>query len=153
MLIVGDTTGDGETSYWELAFIDPHTTRQAPAGRGSDGPSPRCDWITAIAYRCESGVETGISGPRPQGHRLLLHMADRSRGSVAVACGHEELIRALRGDRDEWPVHRAYNHGDLAGVVVAVRRRIESQSSEPKVLETTTGIGYRLRVRAEPEAR
>lgn len=157
LLIVGDMTPEGETSYWELTFIDPHTTRQAPVGTPVEGPaagpSLRYDWVTAIAYRCENGRETEISGLRPQGHQLLRYMADRSRGSVAVACGHEELIRALWGDRDEWPVHRAYSKADLAGVVMAVRRRVEAQPSEPKILETIAGIGYRLRVRADSRPR
>jgi hypothetical protein len=157
LLIVGDMTAEGETSYWELTFIDPHTTRQAPVGAPveelSSGAALRYDWVTAIAYRCENGAETEISGLRPQGHQLLRYMADRCRGSVAVACGHEELIRALWRDRDEWPAHRAYSRADLAGVVMAVRRRIEAQPSEPKILETSTGIGYRLRVRAEPGVR
>ncbi len=150
LLIIGDMTAEGETSYWELTFIDPHTTRRAPVAAPEahvhSEPCLRYDWVTAIAYRRVDGVESEISGLRPQGHQLLRYMAGRGQGTVAVACGHEELVRALWGDRDEWPPHRSYTRADLAGVVMAVRRRIEPAPSEPRILETITGIGYRLRV-------
>ncbi|MCU1685293.1 MAG: hypothetical protein JWQ81_6032 [Amycolatopsis sp.] len=150
LLILGDMTAGGEPLYWELTFLDPHTTRPAPFGSPPavrhTGPCLRYDWVEARAYRRDGGAETPIAGLRPQGHQLLRYMAGRSTQGEAVACDHAELITALWGAREEWASHRAYTRGDIAGVVRAARRCIEVEPSDPKILETVTGIGYRLNV-------
>ncbi|TDD54113.1 FHA domain-containing protein [Nonomuraea terrae] len=154
LLILGDMTPEGEPLYWELTFLDPHTTQPAPFGSPTEvrhtGPGLRYDWVAARAYRVENGVETAISGLRPQGHQLLRYMAGRGSGGAAVACDHASLITALWGPREEWPPHRSYTRADLAGVVRAVRRCIEADPSQPRILETVTGIGYRLNVSGPP---
>lgn len=154
LLILGDMTPAGEPQYWELTFLDPHTTRPAPFGPPTDvrhtGSCLRYDWVEARAYRSEGGVETPITGLRPQGHQLLRYMASRTTGGAAVACDHAELITALWGARDEWAHNGSYTRADVAGVVRAVRRCIEVEPSSPRLLETVTGIGYRLNVCACP---
>jgi DNA-binding winged helix-turn-helix (wHTH) protein len=159
LLILADMGPDGETSYWTLTFLDPHSTNQAPAGQppgaaspADQGPSLRYDWVTATAYRSENGLDREITGLRPKAHQLLRYMAGRGRGEVAVACAHEELITALWGEPHEWPQARAYTRADLAGVVMAVRRRLEPDPSRPVILGTVAGFGYRLRVSADAEA-
>lgn len=67
-------------------------------------------------------------------------------GVEAVACGHGELITALWGTPDEWPPGRCPDRTDLAGVVRAVRLRLEPDPARPRVLETVPSIGYRLYV-------
>jgi FHA domain len=150
ILILGDMTGDGSPLYWELTFLDPHTTRPAPFGTPTElpraGPCLRYDWVAARAYRCDGAAVTPVEGLRPQGHQLLRYMAGRSRGGAAVACDHRELITALWGERDEWAPHRSYTRADLAGVVMATRRCIEPVPAAPQILETVTGLGYRLNV-------
>ncbi|MFI6498928.1 FHA domain-containing protein [Nonomuraea typhae] len=151
ILILGDMTSDGEPQYWELTFLDPHTTQPAPFEPPVDvlpaGPCLRYDWVAARAYRCDADGDVLITGLRPQGHQLLRYMAGRSQSGAAVACDHAELITALWGAPEEWPAHRSYTRADLAGVVRAVRLRVEADPSSPRVLETVTGIGYRLNVR------
>jgi predicted component of type VI protein secretion system len=148
--ILGDMTPAGDPLYWELTFLDPHTTLPAPLGASlpvtQTGPCLRYDWVAARAYRCEGARETPVSGLRPQGHQLLRYMAGRSADGAAVACDHADLITALWGDREEWAPYRSYTRTDLAGVVRAVRRSIEADPSAPRVLETVKGIGYRLNV-------
>jgi len=150
ILILGEMSADAEPLYWELTFLDPHTTRRAPHGVPAPGPaaglSLRYDWVAAIAYRCEAGAETPITGLRPQGHQLLRYMTGRSQAGGAVACDHRELITALWGEPEEWRQHRSYTRSDLATVVLATRRSIEPVPSTPRILETVTGIGYRLHV-------
>ncbi|MGX7672317.1 FHA domain-containing protein [Plantactinospora sp. DSM 117369] len=155
LLILGDMSPDGEPLYWELTLLDPHTTQAAPFEPApavpNRGPCLRYDWVAARAYRIDESGETPVSGLRPQGHQLLRYMVGRSSAGAAVACGHEELITALWGPREEWPAGRAYTRADLAGVVRAVRRAIESDPSVPRILETITGIGYRLIVKDPKE--
>ncbi|MEO3922266.1 FHA domain-containing protein [Micromonosporaceae bacterium B7E4] len=148
LLILGDMSPDGEPLYWELTLLDPHTTQAAPfeptPAVPTRGPCLRYDWVAARAYRVDESGETPVSGLRPQGHQLLRYMVGRSSAGAAVACGHEELIAALWGPPEEWPAGRAYTRTDLAGVVRAVRRAVEADPSVPRILETITGIGYRL---------
>ncbi|MEE6308772.1 FHA domain-containing protein [Plantactinospora veratri] len=150
LLILGDMSPDGEPLYWELTLLDPHTTQAAPFEPPppvpTRGAALRYDWVAARAYRVDEHGETPVSGLRPQGHQLLRYMVGRSSAGAAVACGHEELVTALWGPREEWPAGRAYTRADLAGVVRAVRRAIEADPSAPRILETITGIGYRLNV-------
>lgn len=152
ILILGDMTVTGEPQYWSLTFLDPHTTQPAPFGPPTGvrptGPRLRYDWLAARAFRVDDGGETPITGLRPQGHQLLRYMAGRGHGT-AVACEHAELVRALWGDPGEWPSHRSYDRADVAGVVRAVRRCVERDPSDPRILETVTGIGYRLNVWAD----
>lgn len=154
ILILGDMTAEGEPIYWELLFLDPHTTRRAPIearpAPAGHGPCLRYDWVSARAYRCGDGGEVPVTGLRPQGHQLLRYMAGRSSEGAAVACDHAELITALWGAREEWAAHRSYTRGDLAGVVRAVRRSIEADPSTPLIMETVKGIGYRLNVCGDP---
>ncbi|RKN36529.1 FHA domain-containing protein [Micromonospora musae] len=156
LLVLGDMSPEGEPLYWELTLLDPHTTQPAPfeppPAVPVRGPSLRYDWVEARAYRCDSDGETAVSGLRPQGHQLLRYMVGRSSNGAAVACGHEELITALWGSAEEWPPSRSYTRADLAGVVRAVRRSIEADPSAPRLLETITGIGYRLNVHPADEA-
>lgn len=149
LLILGDMTPAGAPLYWELTFLDPHTTQPAPLESPEvrhTGPCLRYDWVEARAYRVDGGVSTPITGLRPQGHQLLRYMAGRGTGGTAVACEHAELITALWGPQSEWAAHRSYDRTDIAGVVRAVRRCIEVDPSNPTILETVTGIGYRLNV-------
>lgn len=150
LLILGDMSPEGTPLYWELTLLDPHTTQAAPfeppPAVPVSGPSLRYDWVEARAHRCDADGETPVTGLRPQGHQLLRYMVGRSSHGAAVACGHEELIAALWGPPQEWPPSRSYTRADLAGVVRAVRRGIEADPSAPRILETVTGIGYRLNV-------
>ncbi|MEJ2885439.1 FHA domain-containing protein [Actinomycetospora aeridis] len=151
VLILGDMDAAGEPVYWELTFLDPHTTQPAPFGPppavAVRTPCLRYDWVGAQAHRCAAGPDTPdtpVTGLRPQGHQLIRYMVGRSREGEAVACSHAELISALWGDPEEWPAHRVYTRNDLAGVVRATRRCIEAEPSSPVLLQTVTGFGYRL---------
>ncbi|WP_250280885.1 FHA domain-containing protein [Frankia sp. CiP1_Cm_nod2] len=150
LLILGGMSPGGEPLYWELIFLDPNATLPAPFGPPPEvrhvGPCLRYDWVAARVYRHEDGVETLITGLRPQGHQLLRYMAGRNSSGAAVTCDHTELITALWGPREEWAAHRSYTRADVAGVVRAVRRCIEVDPSNPRILETVAGIGYRLNV-------
>ncbi len=152
LLILGGAGDDGTSRYWELVLLDPHETRSAP-DRATSAPAPaapsaapggttvalRYDWVAARAHRREGAVEHPLDGLRPQGHRLVRHMAERGRDHGTVACSHDELIAAVWGE-----TAGGYTRSDLAGLVRDVRRAIEADPSRPQLLQTVTGFGYRL---------
>lgn len=150
LLILGDMGGDQDRLYWKLTYIDSHGTQPAPVWNDTSRPGIRYDWIASQAYRIEGDTETLIEGLRPKGHQLLRYMVSRSDGrrAEAIACDHAELIAAL-WDTPEGGVVTA-DKTDLAGVVRAVRLRIEPDRGSPQVLETVPTIGYRLHVCPEP---
>ncbi|MGP3990123.1 FHA domain-containing protein [Streptomyces sp. 3N207] len=152
LLILGDMAGDRERLYWKLTYIDSHGTQPAPVWHDTSRPGIRYDWVASQAYRVEGNRQTLIEGLRPKGHQLLRYMVSRSDGrqSEAVACDHAELIAAL-WDSPEGGAQYA-DKTDLAGVVRAVRLRIEPDPPNPKILETVPTIGYRLYVCPEPVA-
>lgn len=177
LLVLGDMVDDEELLYWRLTYVDAHATRPAPVWhetQGQETPGPddsrpgiRYDAVGSRVYRVEGGKEILIEGLRPKGHQLLRHMVSRGSGlplaeasgaeartAEAVACDHDELITALWKPREEWPPGRGYDRTDLAGVVRAVRRRIEPDPASPRILETVPTIGYRLYVypQAPPES-
>ncbi|MDT0344953.1 FHA domain-containing protein [Streptomyces litchfieldiae] len=152
LLVLGDMVDDEQLLYWRLTYVDAHATRPAPrrpeaSGSGASRPSIRYDPVGSRVYRVEGDKETLVEGLRPKGHQLLRHMVSRSSGlsgAEAVACDHDELITALWRTREEWLPGRSYDRTDLAGVVRAVRRCIEPDPANPRILETVPTIGYRL---------
>lgn len=141
LMVLGGVDDDGTSRYWELVLVDPHETRSAAdrAAAGEPAVALRYDWVAARAYRREGTVEHPLDGLRPQGHRLVRHMAERGRDHGAVACSHDELIAAVWGEADG-----GWTRSDLAGLVRDVRRAVEVDPSRPQLLQTVTGFGYRL---------
>lgn len=148
LLVLGDMVGDETRLYWNLTYLDAHATQPAPPRPAGSRPGIRYDSVGCRVYRVEGGRETLVEGLRPKGHQLLRHMVSLSGGrhAEAVACDHAELIAALWRPPEEWPPGRSYNRTDLAGVVRAVRLRIEPDPADPRILETVPKVGYRLYV-------
>ncbi|MEU8355532.1 FHA domain-containing protein [Nonomuraea sp. NPDC048882] len=160
LLIIGDMADGDVPLHWRLVYIDADE-RTLPARQWYttttparlDLPAPRArlryDWVASRAYRVDpSGAETLIEGLRPKGHQLLRFMVGRGRSqsSDEVACDHAELITALWGPREDWPVGRTYDNSDVAAVVYAVRKCVEPEPGNPVVLETVPTLGYRLHI-------
>jgi hypothetical protein len=139
LLILGGADDDGTSRFWELVLLDPHETQSAPDRATPATVALRYDWLAARAHRREGAVEHPLDGLRPQGHRLVRHMAERGRDHGTVACSHDELIAAVWGG-----AAGGYTRSDLAGLVRDVRRAIEADPSHPQLLQTVTGFGYRL---------
>ncbi len=142
--------GTPERLYWELTFVDPSGTQEADGDADPDGRHARScleyDWIQARAYRYDNGERTEVARLSPNMHKLVRYMADLSRrnGNVGVACTHQELIRAVWGEPEEWSRRGRYNERNLADLVNDLRKRIEQKHEDPRLLETVPGVGYRL---------
>jgi hypothetical protein len=153
ILILGDITADGEPQYWKLVFDDPFRTEAAPfpidPAPAREQPYLTYDWLQMKVYRVDGATTTEIAGLSPQGHRLIRYLAELSRinSGSPVACTHAELITMLWGRREEWPAHRVYDETNLRNIITAVRKRIETDPTNPTLLQTERNIGYRLLVR------
>jgi hypothetical protein len=129
--------------YWELVFRDPEVTEPAPQPGRSDPDTPRLeyDWVQGRAFVVRGRERDEVVGMRPQEHRLLRHLAGRNRDAGAdVLCPYDDLVTAVWGDE----VHAPHTREDLARLVYDLRRRIERDPSQPEVLTTVRGFGYRL---------
>jgi DNA-binding response OmpR family regulator len=109
------------------------------------------DWVSARLFRRRGRTRHEVVGITPLTHRLVRYMAARSRecGGVAVACTHAELVNAVWGDA------YGYTAANLRDLVAELRKRLEPErprGAPSKLLETVSGIGYRLVVRATAAA-
>lgn len=137
--ILAEISEQGEPRYWSITFNDPQRTRQA-----SSVLRVVCleyDWLQAKVFRIDGPNRTEIAVVRPQEHKLLRYMAGRNQanGGVPVLCSFEELITALWGDE------ALHTQDDVTRIVWALRQKVEPDPSNPVLIETARGLGYRLR--------
>ena len=138
VLILGKLTESGHPCYWELTFCDPMGTRPIT-------PLPvaaylEYDWIGAKLFRVSGSKRQEIQDLRPQEHKLIRYMDQRSRanGNVPVMCTSEELLAAV------WGEESPHTETELAHLVWELRQKLEPNPKEPHFLETVRGLGYRL---------
>lgn len=134
---------DGATPvYWELVFRDPEVTEPAPQPSRSDqAPRLEYDWAQGRAFVVRGSERDEVVGMRPQEHRLVRHLASRNRDAGAdVLCPYADLVIAVWGEE----VGAPHTSEDLARLVYDLRRRIERDPSQPELLTTVRGFGYRL---------
>ena len=125
-------------AYWKLVFRDPLKTRDARLT-----PAPLCleyDLVQATLTRVEGEQRTEIRGLRPLEHKLVRYMAQRNRanGNVPVLCSVDELLAAV------WDEETLHTPDELSHLIWGLRRKIEPDRREPKLLRTERGLGYRL---------
>jgi hypothetical protein len=134
--VLGRLSETGEPKYWELEFQDQTTVSLS---RLALEPCLSYDWPQARLFRREPVARTEIRGLSPQEHKLVRYMARRNldNDGLAVLCLFEELMSAVWDE----PEH---TQDELARIVWSLRRKVELQPSEPKLLELERGFGYRL---------
>lgn len=136
--VLGRLTEAGDPVYWQLTFRDPLKTRPARIA-----PRPACleyDWLQAKLFHVEGAARAEIKGLRPQEHKLVRYMAERNRtnGNVPVLCSYEELITAI------WGEDAYHSQDEVIHLVWGLRKKIEPDQKEPRLLQLERGLGYRL---------
>ncbi|GAA5114673.1 hypothetical protein GCM10023320_12300 [Pseudonocardia adelaidensis] len=147
ILVLGDVDSSGGARYWSLAYVDPHVTRPADLPlTPEDRPRVEVDRVGARVFRRIDGQRHEVVGLRPKAYQLVRYMTGRSfrNQGAPVVCTYAELITALWGERHEWPAGRSFTKEDVRDVVNDARARLELDKSQPRLLETVRGIGYRL---------
>ena len=150
--VLASVDEDGARHYFELAF------RQAAGGQATraapvSATHTTAPWAVAgcLAYDAQAarlvlrqGGDRHEIHLRPQGHRLVQHMAERNAaaGGTPVLCAHDELMHAVW--RDE-PMHSRL---ELARLVWELRRELRRFGAEDLV-ESERRRGYRLRTCSE----
>ena len=113
--ILGSHGPDGPL-YWELAFSDPFSTRQAePRVATRPLACVEYDSIQAKVYAWDGGRRREIPDLSPKAHTLIRYMAERSKeiGGAPIACTHDELIHAVWGGPETWNHRRSYTRENL----------------------------------------
>jgi len=149
--VLASVGADGARHYFELAFQQvarAQATRAAPVStlRATSSPAAGCVIYDPQAARLvlrQSGARHEIH-LRPQGHRLVRHMADRNAaaGDTPVLCSHDELMQAVWQDE---PMHTRL---ELARLVWELRRELRRFDAD-ELIESERGRGYRLRTCSE----
>jgi len=139
--------GPSGPRYWDLVFSDPFSTRQAePRAVTRPVACVEYDAIQAKIYAREGDRRREVRDVSPKGHQLIRYMAQRSdaTGGTPVACTHDELIEAVWGDPATWNHRRSYTKENLRDLISDLRQRLETDPSNPRLLEAVQGFGYRL---------
>ncbi len=146
--IVAARDESGPTSYWELTLVDPSAT-QTLGGPGRLKPSagrPCVRW-DPTSHRLEvlSDGTPRVVELRKQGYTLVDHMVSRNNAaSETVVCNTGELLEAVWGPPDTWDKYRPPTVENLRDLVLAVRKALEPDPKNPKILTNQRGSGYRL---------
>ena len=124
---------EGNALYWELTLFDPAQTKNAFQRE----PSLTYDWVQAKLFR-RWGERSEEITLRPMEHKLIrfLSMRNQQNENVPMLCSSEELAEAIWGK--EVGTHQV-NH-----LVSGLRRKIELDPHEPKLLKSVKGVGYQL---------
>jgi FHA domain/Transcriptional regulatory protein, C terminal len=142
--VLASVGADGSRRYFELAFRQgshDNATRAAPLSAVAPGAPPACLAYDAQSARLvlqQASVRHEIR-LRPQGHRLVRHMAERNAaaGGTPVLCSHDELMRAV------WREEPMHTRLELARLVWELRRELRRFGAE-ELVESERGRGYRL---------
>jgi DNA-binding winged helix-turn-helix (wHTH) protein len=136
---------DGARHYFELGFrqrTHDKATRAAPVSAVRPSAPRACLAYDPQAARLvlRQGSTRREIHLRPQGHRLVRHMAERNAaaGDTPVLCSHDELMKAVWQDE---PMHTRL---ELARLVWELRRELRRFDAE-ELVESERGRGYRLR--------
>lgn len=130
---------------------DPHTTD--PFARAEPPSLPETGGLPFAEYDFATATLTVVQGDRraichlgPKRQRLVWYMVSQNLANegVPVACRHDDLIHAVWGPPEAWPVNRAFTRVNLADLVFELRKQLDPHRH---LLETVWGIGYRLRAR------
>jgi hypothetical protein len=134
--VLASLTDSGDAHYWEMEFKDQATVNAAALVAG---PCLIYEWLQARLYRREAVRQVEIRGLSPQEHKLVRYMARRNAeaNGLPVLCSFEELMAAIWDE----PEH---TQDELAKIVWSLRKKIELQAGDPKLLELERGFGYRL---------
>jgi FHA domain len=138
--VLGSLSEQGERRFFELAFHDApdsQATRAVPLAVLDECLSYEETEARLFLVQGEARHEIQL---RPQGHRLVGHMAGRNAnaGGTPVLCMHDELMRAVWGDE---PMH---SREELAKLFWELRRRLEPFGAG-HLIESERRRGYRLR--------
>jgi DNA-binding winged helix-turn-helix (wHTH) protein len=124
--------------YWELAYSDTTRTRAIDLSP----TTPQLVYVESTRRLVlRSGGEQHELALRPQGHKLVLHIARRNADVKGdpVLCSHDELMEAVWGDE---PFH---TRNDLARLFWELRKKLEPCGAGDLV-EAARGLGYRVAV-------
>jgi DNA-binding winged helix-turn-helix (wHTH) protein len=145
--VLASVEPDGTRRHFELAFrhiVRGQATRAAPApvARTNEPSTAACltyDQHAARLVLRQASLSHEIH-LRPQGHRLVRHMAERNAaaGGAPVLCPHDELMHAVWQDE---PMHTRL---ELARLVWELRRELR-RFGAADLVESERRRGYRLR--------
>lgn len=139
ILILAEVNSDETTKYWEINFVDPHATEDAMVSKPEQ--HIEYDWIQAKLFLMNGLSRKEIKGLSPQEHSLIRYLDQRNKnnGNIPVMCTYDELIIAIWDEYSE-----IHSKNDVNRLVWGLRKKIETNSQNPKFLHNIRGMGYRF---------
>ncbi len=140
ILILGKLLEGDEAVFWRLTFRDSEETRKVSGYQPAAYLEYSLSQQKLFLVNDEERQEILLSRKE---RNLIHYMAGRNEtnNNQPIVCEYEELIKAIWGD----PF--GHTNNDITRLVWVIRRKVESDSGEPKFLKTEQGRGYSLKVK------
>ena len=140
ILILGKLLEEDEAVFWRLTFRDSGKTNKVSGYQPAAYLEYSLSQQKLFLVNHRKREEILLSRKE---RNLIHYMAGRNEtnNDQPMVCEYEELIKAIWGD----PF--GHTNNDITRLVWVIRRKVESDSGEPKFLKTEQGRGYSLKIK------
>lgn len=139
ILILAEINSDETSKYWEICLIDPNATEDAKICKFDQ--HLEYDWIQAKLFLVRGLIRDEIKNLSPQEHSLIRYFDQRNKnnGNIPVMCNYDELLTAIWEEYD-----KIHTKNDVNRLIWGLRKKLETDSQNPKFLQNIRGMGYRF---------
>ena len=137
ILILGKLIEPDDYIFWHLKFRDPSQTQEVKNFQYVESLEYSLSQEKLFRNTSRNQEEINLT---PQERRLIHYMAqcNHKNRDEPVICSYEELLQAI------WLEKFGHTNAEVNRLIWSIRNKIETDSGEPKFLQTVKGSGYIL---------
>lgn len=142
ILILGKLIEPDDYIFWHFKFRDPNQTQEVKSFQYVEYLEYNLSQEKLFRKTSRNREEINLT---PQERRLIHYMAQRNHENrdEPVMCSYEELLQAV------WLEKFGHTNAEVNRLIWSIRNKIETDSGEPKFLQTVKGSGYIIYINFE----
>ena len=142
ILILGKLLDPDDYIFWHLKFRDPSQTQEVKNFQYVESLEYSLSQEKLFRNTSRNQEEINLT---PQERRLIHYMAqcNHKNRDEPVICSYEELLQA------SWLEKFGHTNAEVNRLIWSIRNKIETDSGEPKFLQTVKGSGYIIYIKIE----
>ena len=142
ILILGKLIEPDDYIFWHFKFRDPNQTQEVKSFQYVEYLEYNLSQEKLFRKTSRNREEINLT---PQERRLINYMAQRNHENrdEPVMCSYEELLQAV------WLEKFGHTNAEVNRLIWSIRNKIETDSGEPKFLQTVKGSGYIIYINFE----